>query len=287
SSQGLGFLESRTNDRTSAVLALTHRVKAAGYHVLKAGLDTDLATYNSRRGFAGGTLMLRGADTAAGAPGRWQIQQLMRVKRNLSAEEVMDPTAVELLQDEILCADQRAVCEVARDGIHADTRNVSLAAFVQDSWQVRPNLTLNAGLRWEQQTGYVAEALQGRVTPQGEVIPAKAYELENLVAPRLGFIFDPTQDGKSKVFGHWGRFYENVPMDLNVRAFGGEITNITAVNFNRRTPDAQGYDPNCNVNYTPGVGDLSQTLLQCQDRRQQVLHGENLSYVVPGLKGQF
>jgi outer membrane receptor protein involved in Fe transport len=286
-SQGLGFLESRTNERTSAVLAVTQRVKAAGYHVFKAGLDADFATYDSRRGFAGGTLMLRGADTAAGAPGRWQIQQYMNVKRNLTPDERMAPDSVELLQDEILCADGRAICEVARDGIRADTSNTSIAAFLQDSWQVRPNLTFNVGLRWEQQTGYVADALQGRVTPQGATIPAKAYELKNLLAPRVGFIFDPTQDGKSKVFGHWGRFYENVPMDLNVRAFGGEITNVSLVNASRRTPDQQGYDPSCNVNYTPGVSDLSQTLLQCRDRVQQVLLGEDLTYLSPGLKGQY
>ena len=287
SSQGLGFLESRTNDRTSAVVALTQRVKAAGYHVFKAGLDADLATYNSQRGFAGGTLMLRGANTAAGAPGRWQVQQLMNVKRNLTADEVMAPGSVELLQDEILCADGRAVCEVARDGISADTRDTSIAAFVQDSWQVRPNLTLNAGLRWEQQTGYAAEAVQGRVTPQGERIPEKAFELSNLLAPRLGFIYDPSQEGKAKVFGHWGRFYENVPMDLNVRAFGGEVTNVSLVNFNRRTPDAQGYDPSCNVNYTPGVSDLSQILLSCPDRVQQRILGENPSFLSPGLRGQY
>jgi hypothetical protein len=287
SSQGLGFLESRTNDRTSAVLAVTQRVRAAGYHVLKAGLDGELATYDSRRGFVGGTFMQRNADTVTGAPGRWQIQQLMTVKRNLTPEELMAPSSVELLQDEILCAEGRAICEVAREGISADTRDLNIAAFVQDSWQIRPNLTLNAGLRWEQQTGYAAEALQGRVTPQGEVIPSKAFELSNLLAPRLGFIYDPSQEGKSKVFGHWGRFYESVPMDINVRAFGGEITNVSLLNVNRRTPESDGYDPSCNVNYAPGVPDLSQVLLQCQDRVRQRILGEGPAFLSPGLKGQY
>jgi hypothetical protein len=284
--QGIGFLNSRTNDRTSAVLAVTQRVKAAGYHTFKAGVDTELATYDARRGFTGGAFMLRGANTAAGAPGRWQVQQLMKVKRNLTPDELMSPVSVDLLQDEILCASDRAVCEVARDGIRADTSNTSFAAFLQDSWQLRPNLTINAGLRWEQQTGHVAKALQGDLTPQGEVIPSEAYTLTNMLSPRVGFIFDPTQDGKSKMFGHWGRFYESVPMDINVRAFGGEITNISLVNFNRRTPDAQGYDPNCNVDHM-GTTELSQTLLQCKDRIQQALLGEGTEFVSPGLKGQY
>ncbi len=133
-----------------------------------------------------------------------------------------------------------------------------MAAFLQDSWQIRPNLTLNAGLRWEQQTGCTAEALQGRITPQGDVVPSKAFELSNLLAPRLGFIYDPSQEGQSKVFGHWGRFYENVPMDINVRAFGGEIAETSSWSTpTAARPEAQGYDPNCNVNYTPGGADLS------------------------------
>ncbi len=109
------------------------------------------------------------------------------------------------------------------DQLSADTNDRSIAAYVQDSWQVRPNLTINAGLRWEQQVGYVAKFLQGTIAPDtDEKIPDVAFQLDNLIAPRLGFIFDPTQEGKSKIFGHWGRFYENIPMDMNVRSFGGE-----------------------------------------------------------------
>src|SRR5205807_467825 len=62
--QGLGFLEDRTNNRTSAVLALTQRVKAAGQHVFKAGLDIEFSTYNSGRRFTGGSFLSKdSADT--------------------------------------------------------------------------------------------------------------------------------------------------------------------------------------------------------------------------------
>lgn len=286
-SQGLGFLEERTNDRSSAVVAVTQRVKAAGYHTFKAGIDAELATYDSKRGYSGGGFMIRQTPASTGQS-RWQLREYMRFVRNLSPAEVMDPDSVMLEQGEQLCAGDRAICGPT-PFLSADTDNTSLAAFVQDSWQIRPNLTVNAGLRWEQQTGYVAEALRGGIlTPEGETIPDEAYELKNLIAPRLGFIFDPTSEGKSKLFGHWGRFYENVPMDLNVRAFGGEITNFELFNFNRRTPDQEGYDPNCDVNFgTTSDPDLTNTILQCRDSRQQALLGEGVEYVSPGLKGQY
>jgi hypothetical protein len=77
-------------------------------------------------------------------------------------------------------------------------------------------------------------------------------------------------------------------MDLNVRAFGGEITNFSLYNFNRRTPEQAGYDPNCDVAFGSTMNpDLSQTILQCSDRFQQGLLGEGVEYVSPGLKGQF
>jgi hypothetical protein len=288
SSQGLDFLEERTNDRTSAVLSATQRVKAAGYHTFKAGLDFDFATYDSHRGYSGGTRWRRSANTATGAPGRWQThRRLMKIVRNLDPGE--QPEDVMLADGQILCANDRAVCEVANDGIDANTKNTSYAAFLQDTWQIRPNLTLNAGLRWENQIGYAAEALQGKISPEGEVIPDEAYSLKNMLAPRVGLVFDPTQEGKSKIFAHWGRFYENIPMDINVRAFGGEIQSINIYNLNRRTETSGLYDPNCNVDFDPAnpTRDLGSIINQCGDTLNQAVVGGGTEFVSPGLKGQF
>jgi outer membrane receptor protein involved in Fe transport len=285
-SQGVGQLEQRTNDRTSGVLSITQRVKAAGYHTFKAGIDAELATYDSHKAFSGGAFMSRGTPNA-NAQSVWQVQQFLRVKKNLSKDEQMNPDLVPLEPDEFLCVNNRAICNVNVDGYAPDTNNSNIAAFIQDSWQVRPNLTLNLGLRWENQTGYVAKELQGTLTPDGETVPDTAYELKNLLSPRLGFIYDPTSEGKSKIFGHWGRFYENVPMDLNVRAFGGEINRFSNFNATRKTPDTQGYDPNCDVDFTANDGDLSKRILQCPDRVTSFTLGEGLEYVTPGLQGQY
>ena len=42
------------------------------------------------------------------------------------------------------------------------------------------------------------------------------------VAPRIGFVWDPTNTGRSKVFAQYGRFYQSVPLNINVHAFGNE-----------------------------------------------------------------
>jgi hypothetical protein len=282
---GLSFLEQRTNDRTSGTVSVTHRVKALGYHVFKAGIDGEFSGYNATQRYTGAQRWRRSENTSSGAPGRWQLREFYQVVRNLGPDE--DPATVDLMEGQELCASDRAICEQATSHI-ADTNNRSLGAFIQDSWQIKPNLTLNLGLRYEQQVGYISEDLQGDVSPEGEIVPERAFNLNDMVAPRIGFIFDPTKEGKSKLFGHYGRFYENVPMDINVRAFGGEILNLNQYNFNRRTPSDSGYDPACDVDHTPGetTNMLVERLSQCQDRFHQAILGGGYEYVSPGLKGQ-
>lgn len=85
------------------------------------------------------------------------------------------------------------------------------AIYLQDTWKPLSNLTINAGVRWETQQLFNAF---------GEV----SGDIDDNVAPRLGFVWDPTQSGKAKIFGHWGRFYEVIPMDIVIRSFGGEIS---------------------------------------------------------------
>jgi outer membrane receptor protein involved in Fe transport len=283
---GLSFVEERTNARTQGALSLTQRVKAGGYHVFKAGVDADFATYDHLSYYTAAQRWLRSANTATGAPGRWQLREFYTIRRNLTDAELMDPDSVMLSPGETLCANDQAICGPT-DQKSADTLNRTIAAYVQDSWQIRPNFTLNLGVRYEQQVGYVADEIQGTTSPEGEIVPEKAYTLNNW-APRVGFIFDPTSEGKSKIFGHYGRFFENVPMDINVRAFGGEMISRTTVNLNRRTPAQGGYDPNCDVDHTPGLtgAELAERLNMCLDRGSPGVTGGGYEYVSAGLRGQ-
>ena len=247
--------------------------------MIKVGGDFEAAETNFDRGYTGGQFWSRSANTAAGAPGRWTVTEFDKVVRTLQPGE--DPN---LMAGELLCVNDNAVCSTTRSA-KADVNNRNFSAYIQDSWNVRPNLTLDAGLRWERQIGYVGEGLAGTKSPEGLIIPDKGYELPNLIAPRLGFIFDPTKEGKSKVFGHWGRFFENVPMDLNARSFGGEITNQQVYNQNRFTTSSGSYDPNCDVNH--GTMDPVGTLRQCSDKADPILLGGGSGFVAPSLKGQY
>jgi hypothetical protein len=296
--QGLGNLEKRTNNRTSGVLSLTQRVKALGYHVLKAGADLELAGYDSTTYYTNGATYRRSCNTdpATGAPsadcddptaapGTWHIQKYAGIVRYLTPAELMDPNSVHLEPGQQItdCAAGLAICgSIPQRGVQ--TSNRSIGAYAQDSWQILPNLTINLGLRYEQQVLNNAKALQGSKDGSGGTTPDVAFTLNNW-APRLGAIYDPTSEGKSKLFVHWGRFYENIPNDINVRSFGGEIDDIQNTSA-IPAPGRPGYIPACDVNHV-ARGNAATSLAQCNALDQAALLGGGTEFVAPGITGQY
>jgi hypothetical protein len=105
----------------------------------------------------------------------------------------------------------------------AEPRTKGYSAYLQDSWKIAPYFTLNIGLRWEMQD------VQDRFNES-------AFKLDDNWAPRVGFIWDVSKNGKSKLYANYGRFYENIPQDINIRAFGGEAV-CFCYNFSENAAD--------------------------------------------------
>ncbi|MBI2822211.1 MAG: TonB-dependent receptor, partial [Acidobacteria bacterium] len=87
--------------------------------------------------------------------------------------------------------------------------------YVQDDWRLRPNLTVNMGLRWEPYSRpyEVKGRLSGFRRPSdrfitvGNPLFTVNPSLQNF-APRMGFAWDPLGDGKMSIRGGYGLFYE-------------------------------------------------------------------------------
>ena len=80
-------------------------------------------------------------------------------------------------------------------------------------------------MRYEEQRLRYAEHLRGTVDPlTGNRSARTRWCCTGNFAPRIGLIYDWTKEGRSKIYGHWGRFYESIPMDINDRSFGGEVS---------------------------------------------------------------
>jgi hypothetical protein len=180
-------------------------------NLVKVGADIEWNTFSSKFRYSGGQ-----------RDGLWAREG----RRDINGDGVLDPELVRR-------AEQRGfVLRGPRDEIirtqepvlqRAFTRNIG--AFIQDSVTLLDNLTLNAGLRWEMQQVYGTEGPRTcadlTLSPDDPNCPHvmnTVLTLNKNFAPRIGLIWDPLKDGRTKIYGSYGIFYESVPANLGVRA---------------------------------------------------------------------
>lgn len=95
------------------------------------------------------------------------------------------------------------------------------AVFIQDAWQVTPNLNVQAGLRWEAQiqpdpitdpddvfyADFIGTTRNGQKFPSNGKIPSD----RAMWQPRLGLSWNPGGDGRKVLRANAGIFYGRVP----------------------------------------------------------------------------
>jgi outer membrane receptor protein involved in Fe transport len=226
---GIGFFEAgnrSVNNQYS--IKSTHIL---GDHQVKYGLEYDDVTYSQINQRTGPTFTAPdGRQTATGA----QITVLA------------DPTFGKIYR-------------VTRANFNSGRTTLQKygSLFVQDSWQVNDRLTINPGLRYEQ------EKLAGTIIND--------FTLKNNWAARLGATYDFMGDSRTKLYGSYGRYYSRVPNDLAARALSaddgtsradyfdpsltrpipngvlaGDVTN----HFLLQGVSADAIDPNAKLSYT-------------------------------------
>ena len=209
---GPGVLDDSKQRRLSAKIAATHRVKAIGTHELKAGVDVEDNQIDFVRGLSGGAAY----NVIVGSGPRPGVTDVFRLI-NLTGEGLTETCRDRATNREFPCS------IVDRDRISGTT--ITGSAFVRDVWQVLPSLTIQYGLRYEQHKVRYAPHLWNTVDPiSGNSRGKNALNFRNMWAPRIGAAYDWTSQGRSKVYGHWGRYYESIPLKINARPLGGEAS---------------------------------------------------------------
>ena len=183
--------------------------------------------------------------------------------------------------------------------------NRPMAFFAQDSWKIRPNLTLNYGVRYDYEltqaippAAQFRDPLSGITLSQADLLAAQdALNVQqgfprdkNNWAPRLAVAWDPQNNGKTVIRGAFGLFYDHPLLAI---AFNSDIADAaqqqqSTLTFNNPAPTTflnaaqifQGTVRVCNfvgaipgVNCTPGAASSAEYQLGRQRFNDQTFPG--------------
>ncbi len=144
-SGGPDYIDRQKLDRAQARHVVTFLGQALGHHVVKAGLDLEMMSYDHLRAYSGG----RRLRESAGGGSFSEQRQFGYLTSPDSA--------------------------VPLDSLRWKTNALSIGGFVQDSWSIADRVTLNVGVRYDAQyiyggDGALALALPNQVSPRVGVI---------------------------------------------------------------------------------------------------------------------
>ncbi len=158
--------------------------------------------------------------------------------------------------------------------------NNYLAGYAQDDWRIRPNLTLNLGLRWEYDTDLLGNDSAHGPCPSLTVQPSQpCVWLANVLnihhdtdkksfGPRVGLVYDPFGKGKTVIRGGYGIYYDRIILEapslervqdnraLTVSQFAGSTCTFPT-NPNPPSLGACFADPMLGVAFVPGSPTLA------------------------------
>jgi len=204
---GPNFITTQTLDIFQGRGVVTYLLTALGHHVLKAGADYQYQKYHvisAYTGFAG--YRTRSGNPRDGPPSMLGFQVYDYRRYGVQTDvDVIDPSKAAAITNK--------------------TVNSEIAGgFVQDSWSIMDKVTLNLGIRYDALT--LKDNL-GRV----------GVSLTDQWSPRIGVVWDPTQQGRSKLYANYGRYFENIPLDAANRSLSSE----TQIRANHACDPLQGH----------------------------------------------
>lgn len=198
---GLGFIGGQAQRNHSQ--RDQYRLDAAVYsstHEVKLGGDYQKATTTAITGYTGGQLVRRYNEFGQ-----------TYYRHEFFSRSPSDPTPTDYINE---------------------PHSSDVGFYLQDSWKPAPNLTVNAGLRWDQQSVD---------NWAGETVLKMTAEWQ----PRLGVVWDPSGNRTSKIYASAGRFYYSLPTNLAVLGWGGGTTFSVTYNFDpvdtTHDPDVIGH----------------------------------------------
>lgn len=151
---------------------------------------------------------------------------------------------------------------LTRFGTVGKGSSTTQAVYIQDKWQPVRRLTLNLGVRLEKED-----------VPSFNQFPAGYnFGWTKKIAPRIGAAYDVFGDGKTKIFGSYGKFFDRIKFIVAQGSFGGDFYRVDFFDILPTSGPYTNFTTASVVgNYTdpiggacPGSGFIGSGLSRCQ-----------------------
>ena len=143
--------------------------------------------------------------------------------------------------------------------------------YIQDSWRVHPRVTLNLGVRFENE---FLPPYQKEVNGVRVANPI-SFGWGDKVAPRLGGAWDVLGNGKWKLSGSFGRYFDVMKYELARGAFGGDYWHSRVYTLD---------NPNLNLLGKATPGALGRLLIDIDNRTIPINSRGEIEGIDPDIK---
>src|SRR5215471_3789174 len=245
---GLGFIEDHKTNDFAYDIDTSKTVNWHGQHTFMIGFASALLNYDDLKSRTGGrfevpdlgptrNLAVYGCAAATGTPlcplgNLTNAQFTLNVRPTctlcplyMTPSGQIEPVAAQITRGEY------GPALVATEG-------TSYAGFLNDTWIVNKKLSFSLGVRWE----------QFRMAGQ-----ALNYTFAHNWVPRLGVVYDPWGDRKTKLYFNYAQYNYQMPLDAAIRSLSSEL-DMTGLRF------APVIGPNNSVTVIPDAAHLLNAL---------------------------
>jgi len=216
--QGLGYYENTTGDNYGLSLDTQKVFNFLGQHTVSFGYRYDIGHYDGSKARSGPNIAFTAAQAASIGGGDPTLDaELAKNGTNASFQLRARAASCGIAEMNVPGISD---CPDGGTGVYLlqtrgefgnlifKTRSGYNTLFAQDAWSPNKYITINAGMRWEQQkvAGGIAH-----------------YTFVDNWSPRLGISVDPWGNRKTKVTANFGRYTESLPLDIGIRSLSQEL----------------------------------------------------------------
>jgi hypothetical protein len=216
--QGIGVVEPYDGNTRSVNGDITKTFHFAGTHSLNVGYTWQFPNYNDHTFWSGDKFQVPEFNALGTLPGKPAFTDFVSGKMTDANFNLNLVNNIKGIGPCTLCpyenvpgvGYEQVVLAQSRgrfDGGVTVSSGKYHAGYINDAWQMSKYVTLNLGVRWEQQR------LIGNISE---------HTFSNMWSPRVGITVDPTGNRKQKIYANFGRYAYVLPLDAALRSLSNE-----------------------------------------------------------------